>query len=230
MRATDKRRILLGQGPDQARLDLRIGPEEIERVHGRQADVDVGVAVELIDERLDGLVAGLVESGGPADPFEPLRGRGPIEHGEGDSLAHVLELVVEGRYLAGAAAARQEGAGPDPDDEEGEAEGEAISGLPERPELLPEGDEPVRGLPLGVLEHGVEVRPQPARRLLLGKDAELGPDGAQAFELLPAGGAGGDMRPDLGLGGRLDVPDEVIGELFLGFFTVHEVLPSWRSR
>ena len=65
---------------------------------------------------------------------------------------------------------------------------------------------------------------------MVGKDAELGPDGAQAFELLPAGSAGGDMRPDLRLGGRLDIPDEVIGELLLGFFTVHEVLPSWSSR
>ncbi len=81
------------------------------------------------------------------------------------------------------------------------------------------------GNPLGLLEHRVEVLAQTSRRLFVGDDAEPGPDGAQSFELLPAGRARSDVAPDRALRGGIDIVGEIFGELFPCGITVHDRPP-----
>jgi len=166
-------------------------------------------------------------------PWIRSAAEGWLQEGQGDPLAHVLDLARKaGALHLAPAAGEPAGRGPGDEEEgrEGRGEGRALESEPGPPTALLPGRPPLRlEAVLVALEHRVKAVAESAARLLLGQDAELGPDDGQVLEVLPAGGAGEDVLLDVPAAGLVEVPGQIIGELLLGLVAGHDFSP-WSSR
>ena len=95
------------QGLDQALAHAGPVAEEIEGVHGGQPDVGIGIAVDRLEERGERRAVRVLDLGAVADALDAVRGGGLAEQGQGDLLAHVLDLAGEGRDTARRLGARR---------------------------------------------------------------------------------------------------------------------------